>query len=363
MESIFKSLGIFKLHSNNDPSLDQGLQYEKYRKKELDSTNYELLQESTGSNLHSITEAMKSESSNDHSEAAVENNKNIKSINKLDNTFQKLLFEYTTTLKLMNEESINKENTYGIAKNLYGKVVKDVDSNNVYVNSYGYTHKYSDRAWNNNADNCPSDFLIDNGGLNKLPVGKKMGVGQACDIAGKNIKNNKTGEMAWVDIKGVKHVYSANIWNKRSKNCSYRDTLKLTETEYNAIPSGSVMTLANNCINLDVDPNLYNKLVKLNKKLLHLSKKILEEINKLKIKDSLLNAEIQNQRGELNSYIDILSSDRNALVNLNHNNNTIVAQRKDTQLIYTSNNYQLIAWSLVALAVGGITANQIMKTK
>lgn len=362
-DTMFKNLGIFKLRSDNDPSLKQGLQYDHYRKKELDSTNYELLQQSSSNNLSSIMEAMKEDTSNDSSEAGIKNIEGKTKISKLDNTFQKLMSEYTSTLKLMNEESVNIQNNYSTAKNLFGKVVKNVDAENVYVNKYGYTHKYSTDAWNNNSKNCPSNPVIDNGGLNKLPTGEPMGVGQACGVAGSNIKNIKTGEMAWVDIKGIKHVYSGDIWEERSNNCCSRDTIKLTDTQYDAIPSGSAMTTTDNCINLDIDPKLYNKLVKLNRQLVKLTNNMLEEIDKLKVQDSHLNAELQNQRSELNSYIDILSSDRTALVNLNNNYNTITAQKEDSKLKYTANNYQLIAWILIVLAVGSITVHQIMKTK
>ena len=64
MNSMFKDLGIFKLHSGNDPSLKQGLTFDSYRKKNLDSSNYDLLQQSTSSNMSSIVEAMSSINSN-----------------------------------------------------------------------------------------------------------------------------------------------------------------------------------------------------------------------------------------------------------------------------------------------------------
>ncbi len=360
---MFKDLGIFKLHSDNDPSLKQGLQYDQYRKNDLDATSYQLIQQSTTRNLNSIVEAMKSGNSNNGSEAASNNAPGLAAISELDTTFQKLMAEYTATLKIVNEEAVNREKTYGVAKNLYGKVVQNVDAENVYVNDYGYTHKYSNDAWKNNAKGCPTNPVTDNGGLSKLPSGPAMGVGQACGAAGRNVQNKDTGEMAWVDIQGIKHVYSADIWDKRSSNCQHRDTIKLSDSQYNAIPSGSSMTAANNCMDLDVDPALYDKLTKLNKQLAGLALEMMGEIDKLQVTDSLLHAELQKQRSELNSYIDNLSSDRTALVKLDNDYNTIVAQQESSGLKYTANNYELIAWTLAALAVGSITFHQIMKTK
>ena len=363
MNSLFKDLGIFKLHSNNDPSLNQGLKYDEYRKKALDSTSYELLQQSTTPNLNSIVEAMKADNSNNSSQAGNSNAQGLTEISSLDNKFQKLITEYTTILKLVNEEAVHKENNYSIAKNMFGKVVKNIEGSMVYVNNYGYTHKYSTDAWDNNGEGCPTNPMEDNGALSNLPSGPEMGVGQACGIAGKNIKNNKTGEMAWVDIRGIKHVYSKNIWNKRSASCVHRNLISLSDSQYRAIPTGASMTSTNNCMNIDVDPTLYSKLNSINKELSSMAAQLIQEIDKLKITDAKLSAELQQQRADLNSYLDNLSSDKTALQRVDSNYNTLLAKKSDSRLMYTANNYELIAWTISALAIGGITLHQIMKTR
>ena len=363
MNSMFKDLGIFKLHSGNDPSLKQGLTFDSYRKKNLDSSNYDLLQQSTSSNMSSIVEAMSSINSNNGSEADAGTNNTLSTIKNLDSQFQKLMSQYTTTLNTMNEEVATNQDKYSTEKNMFGKVVTNQDSSNVYVNNYGYTHVYSTDAWDNNDSSCPTTVSDETGDLTSLPAGPAMGVGQPCKAAGKNVQNTDTGEYAWVDIQGIKHVYSAEIWDNRSPACMMRDSIQLSDFQYKAIPSGSSMTSADNCQNINVDPTLYNQLATLNTQLSQLAIQMVDEIDKLVITDAELNADLQKQRADLNSYLDTISADRTALQKLNNNYSTINAQNQDAKLKYTANNYEVIAWTLVALAIGGITARQIMTSK
>ena len=51
------------------------------------------------------------------------------------------------------------------------------------------------------------------------------------------------------------------------------------------------------------------------------------------------------------------------LQRLDNNYVTVAAQQDDSKLVYTAENYELMAWGLTALAIGGITFHQIMKTK
>ena len=90
---------------------------------------------------------------------------------------------------------------------------------------------------------------------------------------------------------------------------------------------------------------------------------MVQEIDKLETTDAYLNAELQKQKSEINSHLDNLSSDRTTLQRLDNNYVTVAAQQDDSALKYTAENYAFIAWGLTALAIGGITFRQIMKTK
>ena len=104
----------------------------------------------------------------------------------------------------------------------------------------------------------------------------------------------------------------------------------LTNDQYNAIPSGNPMTTTDVCRNLDVDPKLYLKLPKLNKKLEHLAVELVAEIDKL-VTDAYLNAELQKQRSEINSHLDNLFNDRTTQ-NEWINYITVTAKEEDSKI-------------------------------
>ena len=104
METLFKDLGILKFNNSNDPSLKQGLEFDRYQKDYLDASRYELLERSTTSSLSSVIESMSASNSNNNT--ATQSTEGIKSITALDTQFQQLLSEYTTTLKLLNQEVV-----------------------------------------------------------------------------------------------------------------------------------------------------------------------------------------------------------------------------------------------------------------
>jgi len=363
MESIFKDLGIFKLHSNNDPSLQQELQYGRYRIKDLDYTKYDLLQQNTNININSVVEEMKAQNPNNLAHTDVDNMNNINSIEEQNHVFQSLLSEYTYTLKLLNDESVNTSTTTTESTNLYGKVVQTDDANYTYVNNYGIAHKYSTEAWNANDNSCPTTYIKDNGALASLQSGDSMRIGQPCGVAGKNIKNSNTGETAWVDIQGIKHIYSDDTWNQRSNDCRDRDILVLNNQQYNAIPSGGAMTSTNDCTNSNIDPELYKSLKRLNRQLFNIAQEMVTEIDNLQISDSQLNSDLQQHRSDLNAYLDSLSDDRTAIKRMDNSYLTVSAQNEDSKLQFTAKKYQLMAWTLTGLAIGGITIYQLTKSK
>ena len=69
----------------------------------------------------------------------------------------------------------------------------------------------------NNSNSCPSDpeNVTSEDIANLKLQGPDMGSGQACGAAGTNIQNRDTNEIAWVDIKGYKHIYSDDMWKEK----------------------------------------------------------------------------------------------------------------------------------------------------
>ena len=133
---------IFNRTSQNiGNSLNQGLEYLNYNKLDVENLRKDLdkLQLTTMNGVGSIVENM--ENKNDSVPST--NNK----IEKLEDTFNKVLTEYNITYKLFSDELMNNINTDKDIQQYFGQVITSGDGNYIYVNDYGYTHKYSNDAW------------------------------------------------------------------------------------------------------------------------------------------------------------------------------------------------------------------------
>jgi len=312
---------------------------------ELIGPNLKLINESTIPNLNSIKEALESQESSSSSSSY-----NREYSSELENEFNRTLIEYNTIHKQVNEDLLKKEQSKNKIKNYLGKVITEDDSTYRYVNNYGYTHRYSTDSWSNNDTSCPSDPINVNNMDDFTLTGAPMGIGQPCNIAGKNIKNETTEEIAWIDIKGYKHVYSNDIWNEKKTSCNI-NPITISNALYNAIPSGNPMTDTYICNKIDVNPNLWKKLIDLNKKLKGLAFKILKEIEELNIKDGEINKAIIEKRNLILSNINEMDDDRK---NIYYNERQLVnihAEKEDSELVLTSFYYRYIFWFIIMIMI------------
>ena len=101
---------------------------------------------------------------------------------------------------------------------------------------------------------------------------------------------------------------------------------------------------------------------KLNDQLLDIGRKLYDEINKLNIKDSKLKQEVKKKNEQVSKYIISLDQERIKLVD-NVDYETIQAQEEDSELKMNSDYYHYLAFSFVALAVGGITLKVLMNSE
>ena len=233
--------------------------------------------------LGTIKEAMQSRESSQSNENYKEDYNQD-----LENKFNKTLSQYNLIQKQINEDLLKKEQSKSKIKNYLGKVITEDDENYKYVNNYGYTHRYSDDSWSNNNTSCPLDPTKVKSFSSFKLKGPDMGNGQPCKIAGKNIKNETTTEIAWIDIKGYKHIYPEDVWNNKNKTCNI-NPITVSDSEYNSIPTGNPMTNTYICNQIDINPNMWEKLITLNKKLKNLAYKMLKEIEKLNTEDEKIN--------------------------------------------------------------------------
>jgi hypothetical protein len=339
---------------NIDISLKQGQVLKEFNEQHEQYIDFKKIMETCSPDICSIKEGMDSGEMGKDTNANVE--KTMKHIQKLDDRFSRTLSRYNVIQKQIKEETVTKSHNYDTWKNHLGKVVENND-NFFYVNNYGYTHKYSKSGLNANHKGCPSyskASKINNVDFDKLPSGQDMVPGQACQIAGKNIKNEKTNEYAFVDVRGVKHIYSDDSWDNKQTMCKSH-ALSLDNKAYDAIPSGPNMTDKDLCVKVDVDPELFMEMYRLNNELTKVARELYYEINKLAIKDAKMKKRIEQKSSQVNNYMQSLDKERIELVDFEKNFDTINTQESDSELKVNSDYYHYLAFSFAALAIGGIT--------
>jgi hypothetical protein len=278
-------------------------------------------------------------------------------VSELEDQFSKKLAEYNAAYKLFSEAVVKTNTADKEIQQYFGQVVTSGDGNYSYVNDYGYTHKYSTDAWSNNADSCPQDALsIDQSLASNMKSGPEMGSGQPCGIAGSNIQNDTTKEYAWVDIKGYKHVYSSDLWASKSASCDV-PAIVISDSEYKAIPSGGNITSTDKCLQLDIDPALWNKIMSLNDELLVLSEKLAQQLGKLVVQDVELQVALKESQKELAQTNQSLQSDRSALGQYQTTIVTAGAEEEDTALLERMRYLQLLAWMFLLVTILSLTAH------
>ena len=277
--------------------------------------------------------------------------KQLEGLTNIDDEYNNLLTEYNQTYKQVNEEILDNSQTKKLIVNYLGKVISDEDGNNYYVNNFGYTHKYNSNAWEHNNSSCPSDKVDYTGNFDNFNIGMPMIPGQPCKIAGQNVKNKKTGEESWVDIKGIKHPFSSD---KKSESCSTR-AISLNDTDYNLIPTGAAMGKTDNCLTLDVNPQLYDKLEKLKNKIKKKSEVYIGEINSLNISNVEIQQELAMKKRKITKYVNDVSKLNKNIIYSNRMLAQVSGNEEDASLRMTSNLYWYIIWIFLAIFIISIT--------
>jgi len=336
-----------------DPNLLQGQKFMEYGRLYASEVRpeLELLQATYIPGVSSIIETLQG---NDSTGAA--NLVATSTVSDIENDFNKTLSEYSATHRSFSQEMLKKTQAQKDVQKYYGKVISEDGGNYSYINDFGYTHRYSNDAWSKNDSSCPSDPTdISSDESAKLSLqGPDMGIGQACGMAGTNIKNKTTSEVAWVDIKGYKHIYSSSVWDNKDSTCD-TSTTTLEGSSYDAIPSGSPMVNTTMCDQLNVNPGTWKKLSQLNDKLVSLATQMNKELGDLTVTDNNLKQNLRNQQANLNSYITTLEGDKRKLGHFNSVYTTVGGKNESSGLILNSNKLHYLVWLLLAITIVSIT--------
>jgi hypothetical protein len=285
------------------------------------------------------------------------------------NQFNQLLAQYTAQYKIMSDDLV-QNNSKNILQKYANSNIK-LDNDFYFVNEYGYANKYD------GTDNPTTGTISSSCNFgeppteitqleyNKLLPGRKQGANQPCVVAGYNVENSSTGEKSFVDIEGVKHIYSGEVWNKRNESC-YLDKKSIGDSEYKNIPLGDPMKDTTYCATIHVDPLVLEKLASLSKQLKELGTNTLTEIN------SIVATQEQTNTNNLNNANFIKSSITEKLEQLNKSqqdilrigdeynstgdlglvtdsSNTIKARNRDSQISVNMNYLKYIIGFLLTL--------------
>lgn len=357
IENLFQSINSV-FNNENDMNLKQGQKLMQYNDLYKDNVlkNIKMmkpLELSNEAELMTIREAVDGKDS-------TQTNSNVLTdkLNATEREFNATLVEYSNTYKFFIDDLMKKSKSLDNAKKYLDNNLSD-DNKYIYVNKFGFTHAYlTNEHWNNKDESCPKKN-IKMKELEKDPSnfsylvsqqGSDMGLGQACKIAGQNVQNEKTKEIAWVDIKGYKHIYTDSIWKSKLESCGKYNPIKLSEKAYNNIPSGSPMTETTLCSQLNIDPVIWAKLSSLNQKLISLANTIVEDMGKINISNSNIKQRINDKQLLLNDYIKQLNDDKNNIIDSKSIEN-IEGKYKDsnTNLKYNESRYTI--WIILAIFV------------
>ena len=269
-------------------------------------------------------------------------------ISGMQDKFNKLLANYTTDYKQMTHE-LMINNTRPELQNFAGKNIKH-ENNFYHVNNFGFGQVYDNKAWKDRSDSCASSPInITSDEFGNLLTGPNMGNGQACNVAGYNIHNKKSGEQSWVDIKGVRHVYPNDTWDKRSASCQGTPR-SLSEAEYQGIPEGTKMDSNTLCNKLNVNPAIIKNLAKLNAELLTLGNQLIAHTTSMTGSDEHIQSEITKAHNSMVATLKRLNGDKHQLkksmtnmgntgVQLNNADltNNIQGAKRNSELFLTMN--------------------------
>jgi hypothetical protein len=270
----------------------------------------------------------------------------LEGLSNIENDYNQLLAEFSQTYKQFSEDLLNQTQTKKQIVDTLGKVISDTDGNNYYVNNFGYTHKYSTSAWQNNNSSCPSTTMSYSGDFNNFKTGPAMTSGQPCKIAGQIVKNTSSGETAWVDIKGMKHPFSG----AKSNSCS-STAIELNSDDYNLIPTGSAMSSSDTCLALDVNPTLYNKLQSLNGQIKLKANQLVSQMNSLNLSNSQAQNSLNNKRNNMMKQVNHISDLNKEVIYNNRMLMQVGGESDDASLRMTSSWYILIAWIFITILI------------
>lgn len=281
------------------------------------------------------------------------------SVQDLETQFNRSLVAYNSAYKGMMEDLIQRNQENKETGKFFGKNGSEGSGNYVYVNDYGFTHKYSTDSWNDRDSTCASSPVeIPPSMIDKFTVGAPMGTGQPCGVAGKNIVNMETGEAAWVDIKGLRHAYTDEVWAAKAQSCN-TEPIRLANAQFKALPEGAAMTTTDRCTALDVDPKAWAKLGTMGENLTVLGQKLAGKLGESVATDQALQRQIASNRQSLIQSVSTTQAAMKGSSSITPTQATVSGELDNTRKMMVSSQYHYLAWLLLTLLILGLALHAI----
>ena len=344
-----------------DPALLQGVQLRRYTAGYIKSATDDLamLQISSSPGIQSYVEGLDQPDSTNGAARPGHTG-----VSETEREFNEALLEYSTLYRQFSQDVLRDARTRG-PEGAAGSVVSDSDGHYSYVNDFGFTHRYSTIAWEQNSPTCPSStHSLTTEELDQLRAGPPMGLGQACGVAGKNVQDggaagtDHTGEVAWVDAQGYRHVYSSDVWESKAASCDI-PVVTLTAKEYAAIPDAGAMLRTTSCEPAGLEPDTWRQLQALNARLVELARELGADLDALAAKDDRLEERLRDNQQLISQYVDALGEDQAQIASASRAASSAAARQESTSLQAESRWAHYLVWAAVAVAVVALVAHAL----
>ena len=228
-----------------------------------------------------------------------------------------------------------------------------------YVDNNNLARRFGDEksdSWLRKDDSCPdsSKDLTDEE-FKKLRTtgGLPMGIGELCLTGGYNVRNPFTGEKAWIDPVGMKHVYD----NFNEKHTSCPEAYKtVTEKQWTTSKNGKSWGKEDKCnTRLDNTSNdLFNKVKMSNDNLISILNEIKVESDKMVRTENKLVDPINKEKENISKNNIELEANRKILLKQARNFYTIERNKREFDLASESLKVRYLTYGLgsILLAVG-----------
>lgn len=185
---------------------------------------------------------------------------------------------------------------------------------------------------------------------------RPMRINEPCGVSGKFVQVTETGNKAWVDILGNKHLIDSTVTDP---TCTVSNPITITQDSFDAIPGDDVVVGA--CGATGLGATEFTDFIRLQSELIAAGVVVMESVNKL-VEQNI--PEVQNriaeERGNLEESVNELVSQQRQ-ISTNQTNAVNAMGRFETgeeQTTYTLRMY--VVWLIVALLVMAITIHTMV---